>query len=467
MTRGPRPRPLIPRIALASLLLSGPLLASTAYAAELPAPLGACTGPDCPGDEPAPHNGNFAGRDASLNVFVGGDYQVQGRAAEVEGKVVALGDLTIDKSQGGVFNMGVAGVGSRIVPPSGTDFVTVGGTATVKDDNKLIIGGSDSRGQTAYGNLRYGTAATGKMEITPTGRAVQDDAAGDSFKPLRSTIEKASTCAARATANGTVDISGNEATFTGDGTSSRQVFDVKGDLGGKSPVGLAFHDIPAGATVVVNMLSPDATINTYTGSGMADDPMTKLRSKLLWNFPTATRAAITGSAQFQGSVMAGNPDGTVTLSTPGLNGRVYVAGNLVQEGTSGSEIHQYSFDGDLPECDGPAPTSTPAPTATPSATAPATPATPDGPGPSTSPSPGPSAPTRQPQPSSTSTSTTSGTKTDGPGPAAPTSPSTPGGGRLAHTGAGLIAPVTGVAVLLLGAGGAVYAITRRRARRDG
>ncbi|RSS64122.1 choice-of-anchor A family protein [Streptomyces sp. WAC07061] len=444
------------RMAVAALAASGPLLFATAHAATLPEPLGACTGPHCPSTEPAPHNGDFAGQDASVNVFVGGHYQVKDKAAEAEGKVVVLGDLTIDKSGGGVFNMGVAGVGSRVVPPDGTDFVTVGGGVTVKDGNRLIIGGHDST-TTSYGNLRYGTNVTGKTEITPSGKAVQDKNSAKPLRGLLSVIEDTSACAAKAPATGTVRVTSSEAAFTGDGKSARQVFNVTGDLGGDHAIGLTFHKIPAGATVVINLLSPKATVNTYTGSSAPGDPMAELGPNLLWNFPSATDATITGSAQFQGSVMSGNPKGTVTLSPPGMNGRVYLAGTLVQKG-SGSEIHRYPFNGDLPEC-GPR---TPAPSTQPSG----------GPVPSThqpgSPVPASPAPTA-PAVSSTrhavpgagpSSSAASESGTPSPAGAAPT-PS-PAGRPLAATGLHTTAPAAGLAVLLLGTGIAVYARTRRR-----
>ncbi|MFG2143161.1 choice-of-anchor A family protein [Streptomyces sp. NPDC048696] len=333
-----------------------PLVAAWPGAAvPLPPPLGACSGPQCPGVYPPPHNGDFVGRDASINVFVGGDYQVQGRAAEVEGQVVTLGSLSIAKNGGGAFNMSVVGVGSRVVPPDGTDFVTVGKGVSVAAGNTLYLGGSDSK-TTAWGNLRYGTTATGTISIAPTGKAIHDSDAGAKYAGLRPVIERFSHCMAEQTATGTVTSAFGTVTFKGDGTSKRQVFNVPGDLGGPtSQVGLTFTGIPAGATVIVNMLSASPLINTYTGTGLAGDQLTGLRPKLMWNFPTSTTARITGGAQFQGSMMAGNPSGTTTISTPGMNGRVYLAGNLVQEGSGGYELHNYPFDGDLPTCDEPPP----------------------------------------------------------------------------------------------------------------
>lgn len=358
---------LVSAAALAAALgLSGSALGAVTGTGPLQPPLGACSGAACPGDFPPPHNGDFPGRDASINVFVGADYLARARAAEAEGRIVALGDLTIDKTGGGAFNMGVVGVGSRVPPPNGTDHVAVGGKVTVAAGDELLIGGSDSK-NLAWGNLRHGGTLTGATDIAAPGTAIQDSTVRTTYAPLRAVIEGRSTCAAEATATGTVTVTSSDATFTGDGSSALQVFDVPGNLGGAGAIGLTFTGIPAGATVLVNMLGATPTINTYTGTGIAGDPTTDLGPRLMWNFPHATSATITGGAQFQGSILAGNPSGTTTLSTPGVNGRVYLAGGLIQEGGGGYEIHAYPFTGDLPICNAaPAPTPT-APTPTPTA----------------------------------------------------------------------------------------------------
>ena len=334
----------------AALAVTGPADGAVTGTGPLEPPLGACTGPACPGTYPPPNNGDFAGRDASINVFVGANYRVQGRAAEVEGKVVTLGDLTVDKNGGGAFNMAVVGVGSRVPPPDGTDFVVVGGTTDVLSGDTVYVGGSDSM-TTAYGDFRHGGPLTGTVTVAAPGRTVHDPDAAVPYRHLRTVIEERSHCAAEAKATGTVTISPSDATFHGDGTSTLQVFDVPGDLGAVGhQIGLNFTGIPAGATVLVNFLSEHPVISTYTGTGLPGDQVTGLRPKLMWNFPTASTALITGGAQFQGSILAGNPAGVTTLSSPGMNGRVYLAGGLVQEGAGGYELHAYDFTGDLPLC---------------------------------------------------------------------------------------------------------------------
>ncbi|MBC3841297.1 choice-of-anchor A family protein [Streptacidiphilus sp. 4-A2] len=393
----------------AALAVTAPADGAVTGTGPLEPPLGACSGPACPGTYPPPDNGDFTGRDASINVFVGKDYSVRGRAAEVEGKVVTLRDFTVAKTGGGAFNMGVVGVGSRVPPPDGSDFVVVGRTATAEPGNTVYVGGSDST-TTAYGNLVHGGALTGTFMVAPPGRTVHDPDAAGPYRHLRKVVEGRSHCAAEARATGTVVITSSEATFTGDGTSRLQVFDVPGDLGAAGhQIGLVFSRIPAGATVLVNFLSEHPYINTYTGTGPGDQ-VTELRPKLMWNFPTATRAVITGGAQFQGSVLAGNPEGEVILSSPGNNGRVYVAGDLIQEGSGGYELHAYDFTGELPLCTEPEPSHspTPSPSVSHSPTPSASPSHSHAPSPSESVSPSHSH-SRSPEPSSSSELANTGT----------------------------------------------------------
>ncbi|WP_224283866.1 choice-of-anchor A family protein [Streptomyces sp. LS1784] len=225
-------------------------------------------------------------------------------------------------------------------------------------------------------------------------------------------------------------------------------------------------NIPAGATVVVNMLGDSPVVNTYTGTGLAGDQTTDMRSKLMYNFPTATSARILGSAQFQGSVMAGNPGGTTTIAQPGMNGRVYLAGNLIRTGTGGYEIHSYPFDGDLPDC---AVTPSPSPTApSPSPTSPSpTSPSPTAPSPtsssSTSPSPMSPAPT---SPSAGATTSSAGPAPTGHHPTdEPAGHHPGGGGELPSTGADNAPVVFGLAgVGLLGLGALAVLAVRRRGR---
>ncbi|MGW3183991.1 SpaA isopeptide-forming pilin-related protein [Kitasatospora sp. NPDC001119] len=334
---------------------------SAAQAAGLPGGLGPCLGADCPATFPPVNNGPFAGRDAGVNVFVGGDFNVRGSAAEAEGHVVTLGNFDMSKAAGvsSVYNIGIVGVGSRVPPPNGADFLTAGGNVTVAPGQSLLAEG---------GVVRYAGATTG----TVTGTKVHDPQAVAAYAPLRGELQTASACYAGTgtprPATGTAVNQGYQTLFTGDGTSALQVFNVDFDIVGRGggTQGVTFAGIPANATVLVNLVGDARTINTYSGSLADTDPWNQLRERLLWNFPTATTVTLTGSGQFQGSVLVGNPASTATMNLPGLNGRFFTTGSLLHNsglGMTGTEFHAYPFNGDLPECGNP-----PAPTASTSVT---------------------------------------------------------------------------------------------------
>ncbi|MFF2076856.1 SpaA isopeptide-forming pilin-related protein [Kitasatospora sp. NPDC058162] len=331
-----------------AISLAAPTQAS---AAGLPGGLGPCLGADCPATFPPVNNGSFAGRDAGINIFVGGDFNVGGSAAEAEGHVVTLGNFSQNKAAGvsSGYNIGIVGVGSRVPPPDGADFLTAGGNVTVAPGQRLLADG---------GVVRYAGTASGII----TGTTTQDAQAVAAYTPLRGQLQSASECYAGVgtprPATGTAVNQGYQTLFTGDGSSALQVFNVDFDLvgNGGSTQGVAFAGIPANATVLVNLVGGARTINTYSGSFDDNDPWNRLRPRLLWNFPTASTVTLTGSGQFQGSVLVGNPASTSTMNLPGLNGRFFTTGSLLHNsgsGMTGTEFHAYPFNGDLPDCGNP------------------------------------------------------------------------------------------------------------------
>ncbi|MFI0937611.1 SpaA isopeptide-forming pilin-related protein [Streptomyces sp. NPDC021020] len=346
-------------LAVTSALLAMTVAASpTASAAGLPGGLGPCVGAQCPAVFPPVNSGPFAGRDEGVNIFVGGDFDVRQGAVEAEGHVVTLGNFDLDKDAlgGAAYNVGIVGAGSRVPPPDGADFLTAGGDVTVADGQRLIAEG---------GVVRYAGTTSGEIDGTTT----HDADAVAAYEPLRDELTAASRCYAgdptQRPATGTAVNEGFQTTFTGDGTSALQVFNVDFDLtntGGGSQA-LAFAGIPAGATVLVNLLGGARTINTTSGDLTDDDPWNKLRDTMLWNVPDASSLTLTGSGQFQGSVLVGNQASTTTVNMPGVNGRVFTTGSLLHTsggsgtpGTRGNEFHAYPFNGDLPDCSVPVPT---------------------------------------------------------------------------------------------------------------
>jgi choice-of-anchor A domain-containing protein len=330
------------------------LAGSGALAVPLPADLGPCGGPDCPDPYPDDnHNGDPTGYDDSVAVFVGGNFTVTGSAAESEGRNVVMGDFTQNKTAGGaVYNVGIAGVGSRVPPPDGSDFLVVGGDLSVAAEQRLLAEeGSHS------GVVRVAGTASG--EVIPA--AVDDANAVNQYSTLRDDLTEASRCYAypdegvRRTATGTVDNQGFQTLFTGDGTSMLQVFAVDADLtaAGGGQQALSFTGIPDGATVLVNVYGDASTFNINSG------PELEFRDRTLWNFPDATSVNLFGTTQFRGSILAGEQSGTTEIGMAGTNGRVYLTGNLVHSsgsGGGGQEMHSYPFNGDLPDCEDTDPT---------------------------------------------------------------------------------------------------------------
>ncbi|WP_424211686.1 choice-of-anchor A family protein [Streptomyces sp. BI20] len=317
-----------------------------ALRAPLPDGLGPCVPGDCPDPYPEIGNGAIAGRDNGINVYVGGDFQVRRGAVEAEGRVVVLGDFDQNKARTATasYFVGIAGVGSRVPPPVGADFLTTGGDVTVATGQTLVGEG---------GVIRYVGALTGNV----TGTKTKDPAAADPYRGIRANLTRSSNCYAEdqgkpRPATGTVTKNGDLITFKGDAKSALQVFTVDFDLVGPNAGGsyLSFTDIPAGATVLVNVTGTFPTLNVNNG----DFPK-GLREKLLWNFPYADAVALKGGAQFVGSTLIGKQNSTATVSMIGMNGRFFTAGNLIHTSPTdntgfGAEFHAYPFTGDLPRC---------------------------------------------------------------------------------------------------------------------
>ncbi|MER5929982.1 SpaA isopeptide-forming pilin-related protein [Streptomyces sp. NPDC002054] len=321
---------------------------ATRAAAPLPNGLGPCIGPECPAVYPGINDGPFAGRDRNINTFVGQHFQVRGTAAAAEGRAVALGDFNQNKSVGGSsgYHLGIVPVGSRVPPPDGSDFLSAGGNVTVAGGQSLI---------TDDGVVRYAGTLTGNV----TGPTENDPNAVTPYTAFRASISAFSQCYARPggvlrTATGSVSSSPAETLFTGDGTSPLQVFNIDADMIGTGgvPQGTRFTNIPAGATILVNVLGTTRTINSFSGTYNELDPFNRLRNRLLWNYPDATTLNLRGNGEFQGSHLIGQANSLTTVTTTGLSGRLYTAGSLTHGSADrgfGQEIHSYPFTGDLPD----------------------------------------------------------------------------------------------------------------------
>lgn len=325
--------------------------ATPALAAPLPGGLGPCVPGTCPPDGyPPVNNGPITYRDDAINIYVGRDYLVRERPAEAEGRIVVLDDFDMDKNPEAsqIYNIGEVGVGSRVAPSPGSDWLTTGGDIRIADGKRLLAEG---------GVVRHAGTVTGQVNST----LEQDDAATDPYVGLRDELTDASHCYAytgteRRPANGTVLHGAGETVFTGDGSSGLQVFEVDFDMmsAGGGQEGIRFQNIPDDATILINVYGDARTISTYSGTIDDSSDFNQVRERLLWNFPDAADVSFQGTGQFQGSVLVGNQASTTTVTIPGMNGRFFTTGSLLHTssatGGGGQEIHAYPFEGDLPGC---------------------------------------------------------------------------------------------------------------------
>jgi choice-of-anchor A domain-containing protein len=303
----------------------------------------------CPPSWPAlrlgPPNGTF---DGNVSVFAGGDLRVSGAALGAEGTVVALGDATIARDVPGPYEVGVTALGSQVSPYPGSDMLVVGGT---------LAGGVGTHvdvGQGLGGDVVVGGAEAEGTDLDPHGGRVDTQVADATAAYVGLTGQLAAKSAAYAAlpASGTVDVTDEAITLTGDGTSAVQVFDIDADtLGPADGAGRSLQvvGVPQDAALVVNLTGSAVALNidsVLSTDGAVVDPLTDpyfaaLATHVLWNVPSAATVDVGGLAELPGSLLVPTPGSTTTLSGLGTNGRIMVAGDLVHTGVG--ELHAYPF----------------------------------------------------------------------------------------------------------------------------
>ncbi|ACQ82350.1 LPXTG-motif cell wall anchor domain protein [Beutenbergia cavernae DSM 12333] len=325
------------------------------------APASADPAPECPGDGEMPNGGSVPiFTDNAVAVYVGGDFHAVPDAAESEGLMVVHGDATFDRP--GLFDIGVVGAGSGIVPEPGSTMLAVGGDMTLGGQSSVDVGPLVTGG----GAVHVGGAVSGEERLTTNGGGLTQNMGPAALLPYDPTsfpadMVTASTTLAAEAVTGTAVAAAPTLTFTStDPTATLQVFEVDAaDLAGIS--GLAFDGFPDGASIVVNVTGGPVTgfapldirkdgvrVDAFGFPGFGD-----FASSLLWNFTGTTTVDIAGSSQFMGSILGPNVDLTTETST---NGRVYVGGDYTMAGT-GTEHHNFPWNFAFP-CD-PTPGATP------------------------------------------------------------------------------------------------------------
>ncbi|MDE0545340.1 DUF5979 domain-containing protein [Microbacterium sp. C7(2022)] len=346
-----------------ALVAAGTLVASGAVviqATTTTAPATADAGECPPGYLPFPDNGNEIFSDDNVAVYAGGDFEAIGGAAEVEGVLVVEGDADIDKSPGGVFNVGWVGVGSGVAPTPGEVMFAVGGSLSVGSATTLHVGANadDGAGNTGgdvqVGDLTDPPYATNPGTYDLFGGTLTESMGADATAEWASwgdTITQQSALFAGMDATPAVVTPGT-LIFAGDG-SDPQVFTVDAAALEANPA-ISFTGIADDTPVIINILGDggaDGVVwapNYFEDDGVrADAPGTDrfgvVAGRTMWNFVDATSVQVAGSSQVLGSIMVPasveEPTLTITAST---NGRIYTNGTILMNG-SGNEMHNYPW----------------------------------------------------------------------------------------------------------------------------
>lgn len=483
---------------LGALLVPGLVGASTLGLLALGGPATAADSTTCAAPGVSVGEPSASVSDSTVNVYAGGNFTVRG-AAEAEGVVVVGENFRVDKQ----YNVGVVGVGSQIAPPKNSVMLRVGGDA--HGSGQVHVGAGIG------GDARVGGTASRTLEWDNFGGELKagigrDQALGGTAQ-IGTTLPQLSKKYAAMADTGTVETtSWGTTTLRGDGKAKPQVFTIdvrtQKDAFGTAdqPASLKLDNIPTGASVVVNVRGTGVRTNLASVLGADGSPLPigssafgEVASHTLWNVVDDKSPTFAGSAQWAGSVLVPTAGGTTTVNVPGMNGRTWVAGDLVHTG-GGFEFHNYPFVGDeeltCTTTPGPGSSTTPPAGKTPAdeptgpgAQTPTGSATVPGTSESTAPAPADAtspAPVTTTAPASTATAPASRETAAPTGTAAvpgataqptasgslvATSGATPDGPSdgLAQTGASQVAAALAVAGTLLVAGLALLLIRRRRA----
>ena len=255
------------------------------------------------------------GAAAGYNVFIFSNYSTPG-CTEIQGSAAIGGNLTA-----------TTGMGFDQTPGSAapaTAGLIVGGNASLAsgqlNGDAWIKGTTYSTSTygsfTITGNLNYGTAPTGAVNVQGTSTKLNSNPLPIDFVSAATSLTQLSNALTNMTVNGTV--TGNASNYLLTATNCTLcVFDVTGGT-----INNVTINAPAGATVVVNVNGASSNFTngsiSYTGGATA--------ATTLFNFGTAT-TLYASAISFEGSVLA--PLATFT----GTNGQF--DGELIAKAVSG------------------------------------------------------------------------------------------------------------------------------------
>jgi choice-of-anchor A domain-containing protein len=294
------------------------------------------------------------GRDDSVALLVGRNFHgVLG--AEIEGRIVTLGNFKIDAGSG-ITSLVKVGAGSQVVPNSGVIHLLVGGDLEINESVHLM----------PTSRIVYKGSNAGMGSFDPAGIASRDATLDlskwtNAFVDLRAK----STYWATLTPNGKASFAYGVLSLSAGNSNCVQIFNFESS----EPFFVAtwgqefhFDSSLTGKTVVFNINADSQGAVRIPNLGNFKDPQgnggfafsTDLTASILWNFHDATDVTIGGGwgdGEFQGSILIPTPNSKFTMSVPGHSGRVIVNGDVIQN-NQGSEFHNYEFD---PPCDLPLP----------------------------------------------------------------------------------------------------------------
>jgi choice-of-anchor A domain-containing protein len=304
------------------------------------------------------NSNNMNGFDDGIAVFVGGDF-IGIDSAEVEGRVVVLGDLTVQA--GGPGNFVSVGVGTHVIPNNGVDCMIVGGDLEAYRNIQVFNQHNSWNCDIIYRGNEYDSYkfyTNGNILHQPGYDMTQ-------YEQMRYIWHRKSQYWKTLPSTGTVDHLnwGNptgQTTYTCSSNNEIQVFNIQpADYYKINAVHtIYFSDDCEGKTLLINIhgcgdVEFDAAAMWFKGKmGYGANGFdTCLTESILWNFPDAANVDL-GSArtsEFHGSVLVG---GNLEMTTSGQSGRTIVLGNVIHDShNSGSEFHSYQFNPpmDLPD----------------------------------------------------------------------------------------------------------------------
>eukprot|EP00538_Stauroneis_constricta_P000173 CAMPEP_0119570160 /NCGR_PEP_ID=MMETSP1352-20130426/43474_1 /TAXON_ID=265584 /ORGANISM="Stauroneis constricta, Strain CCMP1120" /LENGTH=1012 /DNA_ID=CAMNT_0007619825 /DNA_START=289 /DNA_END=3323 /DNA_ORIENTATION=- len=325
--------------------------------------------------------GSPKGYDNGVSFLVGGSYESI-ESAEIEGRLVVVGDFDIAASHQALNSLVFAGLGSCIIPEDGEAVMIVGGDINANNPGGTTIS------HPANGVVYYGGSYTGgQLNYYNSGTIVhKPDLDMSRWTNLIEDLKVKSKYWSTLAGNGDFQpLTNSNIYFRAGNSDCVQVFNLDTsdvDFSGIHGMHANFDSSLNGKTILINVKANAngvATVaniaNFFAGDGSNHFNFNRdVAASIIWNFFDATEVIIgngpngnSGNGEFTGTILA--PFGNLEFSYPGASGRTIVGGDVTHI-KGGSEFHNIKFDPVCPlppppEC---FPTPTTGPTTSPAPT---------------------------------------------------------------------------------------------------